>query len=255
MLNNLPHKRISKLIYFYIYQNSPTLSPMPRNKFPSPITHSPLRRVSNYPIYISPLNNRNLPQSPNRVKTYRFQSNLSSSNDLKAINNMMKLNASNIVAVKNSPHDVRATMVHSMLNTCGAPPNANVKRASKRILQDDLESDSSQSNKTFCLNRKIIDIVSDRNKIISASSSANVSGTDDSNDSIQFNGQHGIGLSIPGLSRVSPVMGNTHESITNNYKPASPRLLMGMEQRKPVDQVSSLAINGMPSSAAVNVVE
>src|SRR5699024_7075442 len=76
---------------------------------------------------------------------------------------------------------------HEQASVSTAMVGLNAKRVSKRILQDDQDSDSSQSNtKMFCssMNRKIRDIFSDRQTIMSASSSANISSSpEDSNDS------------------------------------------------------------------------
>lgn len=192
---------------------------MPRNnKIASSITQSPIRRVSNYPIFISPLRTTGCPPSPNR-KTYRFQDGMSASNDLKAINSMMR---------SGLPTNRNLNGTLAMFNNS----NNGVKRASKRLLQDDLESDNSQSGKMPCLlSRKINDIMADRHQL-SASSSANASCAEDSNDSLHFNGHPGLGIS--GLSRVSPILGNCHESSgtatassNHTYKPqTSPRLLV-----------------------------
>ncbi|KAJ6219347.1 hypothetical protein RDWZM_005159 [Blomia tropicalis] len=219
-------------------KNSPPLSPMPRSKFSSPNLHSPLRRVSNYPIYISPLRTSNYPPSPNPTRSYRFQSNLNSSNDLKAINNMMKSNVSNGSLVTNvgnqlsivpssstmdigTSNDLMTARIATAMVMRKSTPS-NVKRVSKRILQDDQESDcSATSSKMLCLNRKIQDIVLDR-QTISASSSTNASATDDSNDSIQYSQTSGgIGLSNAVTLSVSSVL---HDSVIQS----SPRRQLNM---------------------------
>lgn len=136
---------------------------MPRRNNPliSPI-QSPLRRVSDY-VFVSPLRtpNGSCPLSPGRSH-YRIQCTSSASNELKAINSMM---------------------MKSRMTSNGANGSSG-KRAVKR-LQDDLEGDtfSGGSGKMPCLDRKINDIIVDRNQI---RSSASVSGAEDSNDSLQF---------------------------------------------------------------------
>ncbi|CAG2100686.1 unnamed protein product [Medioppia subpectinata] len=130
---------------------SPPLSPLPRlnaNQM------SPYRRISQrFPLYISPLKTANFPPSPNRPLSYRFQS--SPAKDLRAINNMMR---------------------------SGSPS----QRVSKRILQDDIESENSPTKRqcTEKIDRKIRDIVSERQSIESngALNNSNGSAVDSSND-------------------------------------------------------------------------
>lgn len=130
---------------------------------------------------------------------------------------MMKSNSTHIVVQGNQIKAQIATAF--MMNS-----NTSIKRASKRILQDDQESDSSQSNKMPCLTRKIQDIVSDRQ--ILSGSSANASATDDSNDSIQFNSQSSMGLNLAGVN-MSPVHGHDSHMNANFSQPsAGSRLLV-----------------------------
>ena len=155
----------------FFFQKSPPLSPMPSSKLSSQIQSSPLRQVSNYPVFVSPLRAANVLFSPRRQMSCLFQNNQNPSKDLKAINSMML----KTTAIQHN--DKKASIATAFV--------LGQNRVSKRIFQDDQESDG-LSNKSFCsMNRKVLAILSDR-QIISASSSTNASVTEDSNDSIQM---------------------------------------------------------------------
>lgn len=144
---------------------------MPSSKLSSQIQSSPLRQVSNYPVFVSPLRAANVLFSPRRQMSCLFQNNQNPSKDLKAINSMML----KTTAIQHN--DKKASIATAFV--------LGQNRVSKRIFQDDQESDG-LSNKSFCsMNRKVLAILSDR-QIISASSSTNASVTEDSNDSIQM---------------------------------------------------------------------
>lgn len=105
---------------------SPTLSPLPRlNANPM----SPWRRVCNkHSVFISPLKNASFPPSPHRPMTYSF--NRSPSEDLRAINNMVRMGE---------------------------------KKVGKRILQDDTEMEC--PTKRDCSNlrmQKIQNVITER---------------------------------------------------------------------------------------------
>jgi len=117
---------------------SPTLSPLPRL---AANAISPYRRISNkHSLYISPLKGNAFPPSPKRPLSYHFLR--SPAKDLRAINSMMRQNAS-----------------------------GNEKKVIKRILQDDSSSENSTNHKqgyghltrTLCNERQNYDVDEDDN--------------------------------------------------------------------------------------------
>lgn len=113
----------------FVQNESPLLSPLPRL---SANLQSPCRRVSQkHPVFVSPLKTTNFPQSPNRQISYSFMR--SPAKDLQAINMMMKR-------------------------------NTEKKTVSKRIFQDDGDSESSKKMCTEppLIRSKIQNIFSER---------------------------------------------------------------------------------------------
>lgn len=124
---------------------------MPKNNHPSQIINSPLRCVPNYPVFVSPLRSSAY-SSPSKPIVCRIQNNQSISEHLEHINTMMRSCPSNGFSCDNNA--LIATVMMSNINS--------KKFVSKRILQDDNDSDH-LSTKQFCsMNRKIIEIVSER---------------------------------------------------------------------------------------------
>lgn len=169
---------------------------MPSSK--SPVINSPLRQVSNYPVFVSPLRSASILFSPRR-RTCVFQNNLNPSEGLKAINNMMTKTSANL--------DRKASIATAFV--------LSQNRVSKRILQDDQDPNDSPSKSLCSMNRKVLAILNDRQQIMSASSSANASATEDSNDSIQMNNNGNLGANItnniqpiPNLTSPIPVLGS-----------------------------------------------